>query len=139
MGNGRKIRFEHVGWDFGEEAVALRVGVGEDGERGRRRQGCCCPGPGPSRRAGGRPGKSPKNLRGFWRGFTLDNKMNTATISGSVPGQIAAEVAEMRKAAREIAASPRKRLEFLRQVGVLNSTGKRQRSKEKIAAATRHN
>jgi hypothetical protein len=65
--------------------------------------------------------------------------MNVSAASNLLPEQIAAEVAEMRKAARAIAASSRKRLEFLRNVGVLNSTQRRQRSKLKIAAVSRCN
>ena len=65
--------------------------------------------------------------------------MNLSATSNLFPEQIAAEVAEMRKAAQVIAASSRKRLEFLRQVGVLNSTDKRQRSRQKIAAVSRSN
>ncbi len=37
------------------------------------------------------------------------------------PEQIAAEIAEMRKAGAEIAASPRKQREFLRRIGVLDT------------------
>ncbi len=51
--------------------------------------------------------------------------MNVLTSASLTREQIAAEIAEMRKAARAIAASPRKRLEFLRRVGVLNSVEKR--------------
>jgi hypothetical protein len=65
--------------------------------------------------------------------------MNVSAASNLLPEQIAAEVAEMRKAARAIAASSRKRLEFLRKVGVLNSSERRQRSKLKIAAVSRCN
>ena len=60
--------------------------------------------------------------------------MNLSATPNLLPKQIAAEIAEMRKAVRAIAVSPRKRLEFLRQVGVLNSTDKRQRSKQKVSA-----
>jgi hypothetical protein len=52
--------------------------------------------------------------------------------------QIAAEIALMRKAAREIARSPRKRLQFLRDVGVLQAAAKRPRPKRKAAAASRN-
>jgi hypothetical protein len=62
--------------------------------------------------------------------------MNLSATSNLLPKQIAAEVAEMRKAARGIAASSRKRLEFLRKVGVLNSTEKRQQSGQKVAAGS---
>ncbi|MBI2929080.1 MAG: hypothetical protein HYY24_25735 [Verrucomicrobia bacterium] len=64
--------------------------------------------------------------------------MNLSAIPSLSPEQIAAEIAEMRKAARAIAASPRKSLAFLRQVGVLNSTPKQRRSKRKTTAAIRN-
>ncbi len=64
--------------------------------------------------------------------------MNLPATSNLLPEQIAAEVAEMRKAARAISASSRKRLEFLRQVGVLESSNKRHRSKRKLAVVSGH-
>ncbi len=63
--------------------------------------------------------------------------MNWSMTSTMSPEQIAFEVAEMRKAARAIAASPRKRLEFLRQVGVLDSVKKRLRPRHRPARSPR--
>jgi hypothetical protein len=54
------------------------------------------------------------------------------------PEQIIAEVAEMRKAARAIAASSRKRLEFLRHVGVLNSVEERPQRGHRPVNPARH-
>lgn len=62
--------------------------------------------------------------------------MNVLTMQGPTREQVAAEVAEMRKAARAIAASPRKRLKFLRQVGVINSVGKNPRAGRAQAGGT---
>ena len=64
--------------------------------------------------------------------------MNLTATSRPVPEQIAAEVAEMRKAARAIAASSRKRLDFLRQVGVLNAVEKRPQRLPRSAGKSRH-
>lgn len=63
--------------------------------------------------------------------------MNLSSTPSLLPEQIAAEVVEMRRAARSIAASSRRRLEFLRQVGVLNSSGKRPRPNQKTGAVSR--
>jgi len=63
--------------------------------------------------------------------------MNVFLGSDSSREQITAEIAEMRKASREILASPRKRLEFLRRVGVLNTPKKRQGARPKAATASR--
>ena len=46
--------------------------------------------------------------------------MNLLGFPSLPPEQIAAEIAEMRKAAREIFASRRKTIAFLRQVGVID-------------------
>jgi hypothetical protein len=63
--------------------------------------------------------------------------MNVLTTSTLTPEQIGAEIAEMRIAAGAIVASPRKRLEFLRRVGVLNSVEKRPHPKRHQAKRTR--
>jgi hypothetical protein len=65
--------------------------------------------------------------------------MNLPMTSTLLPEQITAALAEMRKAGRAITTSSRKRLEFLRKVGVLNPTENRQRSKPKISVAPRCN
>jgi hypothetical protein len=65
--------------------------------------------------------------------------MNVLTISSLTREQIAAEIAEMRKAARAIDASPRRQLEFLRRVGVLNGAGRPLHRKRLDSKAARQN
>lgn len=63
--------------------------------------------------------------------------MNLIAVPSLPPEQITAEVAEMRKATQEILGSRKKRLEFLRQVGVLAGKNKHGPSRKNSRPAFR--